>query len=143
MKKKNENRFTIFHFRRFLAGVALNWLIIDKKFQKAKSSRDQDFSILTVFLKNVSFKKQLIDSKNVCDEIMSQQSESNKRSEKLGLKPIQTIALEHRFIKSIYFYKEEVKINSFKCNDLGFFSHYNLSDSYFLLYSSFPFCLIK
>ncbi len=42
---------------------------------------------------------QLCNTQQVCDELMKQQNESNKRREKLGLDPITTIVLEHRYTK--------------------------------------------
>ena len=62
-----------------------------------KSSRDQHFSILSMFLKQESFLRKLTSSNDIVSAINNQQQLSNKQREKLGLESIVTIPLVHRY----------------------------------------------
>jgi len=52
-----------------------------------------------LYLKNISTKKQLCSSRDVCQAIMEQQLESNKIRKEKGMEAIETIVLEHRYSK--------------------------------------------
>ena len=62
-----------------------------------KSSRDQHFSVLSMFLKKENFCRKLISSQDIVTAINNQQNLSNQQREKHGLEPIVTIPLVHRY----------------------------------------------
>ena len=67
-----------------------------------KSSRDAHFSIIGNFIKQDSMKKQLTSTNDIINAILSGQKKSNLWRAKLGLEPIQTLAFEHKNLKSYY-----------------------------------------
>ena len=68
-----------------------------------KSSRDQHFSVLSVFLKNAQYTKQLTCTQDVIEALEIEQAKSNVNRDKLCLKPIKSIFLGK--IYKIYFLK--------------------------------------
>ncbi len=96
-----------------------------------KSSRDQHFSVIGFFIKEAMFNKKLTSTNDVIAAIESGQVKSNINRSDKKLKPIQTIALEHRPEITILNEKQCVrKIMSLK-------TYYNFfNDDQFMMYST-------